>query len=197
MILLNIGGWHAGRVTCPSREQAIVEHGLDVTADQIAAVAGVGRATLFRHFTSRDDLLAAAVVAGGHQLSADLPDCADGDWQRWLADICAMVHTLSALSAHWVWELTGRRQLSAPLSRAAEDLACNRGARFRQVTDQLWTAVGGSLPAPEPLFDAVAAHLSPLFTVAVLCDAGGGSADHHTAARLAEQAIVAALNATL
>ena len=38
--------------------------GLDVTMDELAECSGASRRTLFRHFTTRDKLLAAAFEAG-------------------------------------------------------------------------------------------------------------------------------------
>jgi AcrR family transcriptional regulator len=42
----------------------VAEYGLDVTVEEIAEAVGVSRRTLFRHFPTRDQLVAAAISAG-------------------------------------------------------------------------------------------------------------------------------------
>ncbi|NNL48195.1 MAG: helix-turn-helix transcriptional regulator, partial [Acidimicrobiia bacterium] len=42
-------------------ERLLAKEGVDVTMDELAAAAGVGRRTLFRYFDSREELIAAAV----------------------------------------------------------------------------------------------------------------------------------------
>lgn len=44
------------RIVAAARE-AVVEHGPDVPLDEVARRAGVGNATLYRHFTSRTELI--------------------------------------------------------------------------------------------------------------------------------------------
>jgi AcrR family transcriptional regulator len=54
------------RIVAAARE-AIVEHGPDVPLDEVARRAGVGNATLYRHFTDRTELIrqvALSVMAG-------------------------------------------------------------------------------------------------------------------------------------
>lgn len=59
---------------------------------------------------------------------------------------------------------------------------------FLRTAETLWQAAGGDGPAPQELRQAVAAHLSPMFTQAVLLDADGTP---ELAAELATNAIAA------
>lgn len=63
-------------------EEAFVEQGVDVSVAEIARRAGVGKGTVFRHFDTKEDLLAAVVVTRLQDLIAegrarlDAPDSA-------------------------------------------------------------------------------------------------------------------------
>ncbi|WP_037910524.1 TetR/AcrR family transcriptional regulator [Actinacidiphila yeochonensis] len=61
------------RITSAARE-AIVEHGPDVPLDEVARRAGVGNATLYRHFSDRTELVrqvALSVMEGAAQRAED------------------------------------------------------------------------------------------------------------------------------
>ncbi|BCK56174.1 TetR/AcrR family transcriptional regulator [Nocardia wallacei] len=47
------------------------ESGVDATTAEVAARAGIGKGTVFRHFPTKDDLLAAIVAAAVDELVAD------------------------------------------------------------------------------------------------------------------------------
>lgn len=63
---------------------AFAEGGLDVRVDEIARRAGVGTATVFRRFATKDDLIVAVCTEGVHEFSEQLaaaeaePDAWDG-----------------------------------------------------------------------------------------------------------------------
>lgn len=50
--------------------EAFAEHGTEVSVAQIAERAGIGKGTVFRHFPTKDDLLAAIVCEKMHALAA-------------------------------------------------------------------------------------------------------------------------------
>jgi hypothetical protein len=95
-----------------------------------------------------------------------------GDWLAWLADPARVTHRVMARSGRLFWVLTARH---LPPRLMAADTA-NRQAfhgLFGATAATLWRAAGGNGGAPEPLRQAVAAHLSPLFTQSVLLNADG------------------------
>jgi AcrR family transcriptional regulator len=75
--------------------QAFAEHGLDAGVGEIADRAGVGRGTLFRHFPTKQDLIAAVVVEKMHLAIADGRKWLENDGQRGTAAftfVAEMVH---------------------------------------------------------------------------------------------------------
>ncbi len=160
------------------------EHGLDITVDDIAALAEVGRRTVFRHFATREDLLQAALAAYNAEYMRSLPGYSGGDWLAWLADLARVAHQDAASAGRLVWDLRMRRlppRLMASYTEHRRDLDNLLGT----TATTLWQAAGGDGAAPQQLRQVVAAHLSPLFTQVVLLDADGTpelAADMATAA---------------
>jgi AcrR family transcriptional regulator len=80
------------------------DHGASASLEDIARRAGVGIGTLYRHFPSRDDLIAnvlsestAAIVARGHELlDAPSPSAA---LAQWLRELVTYVTTYRGLTA--------------------------------------------------------------------------------------------------
>jgi AcrR family transcriptional regulator len=50
------------RLLVNAASEAFAEHGIEVSVSQIAERAGIGKGTVFRHFPTKDDLLAAIVT---------------------------------------------------------------------------------------------------------------------------------------
>ncbi|GLY16831.1 TetR/AcrR family transcriptional regulator [Kineosporia rhizophila] len=73
------------------------EHGLDVTMRQIARRAGVGPATLYRRFPTRQDLIEAA-FANELQACSSIVEDGCGDPDPWLG-LCSIIERLSVLNA--------------------------------------------------------------------------------------------------
>jgi AcrR family transcriptional regulator len=163
--------------------RGMIEHGLDVTVDDIAALAGVGRRTVFRHFPTREDLLREALAESFTRYVRALPDYSGGDWLAWLTDVALVSHQTVARAGRLLWDLRTRRlpsRLVEPRDRFQRVLG--------DIAETLWQAAGGEGAAPRELRQAVAAHLSPMFTQAVLLDADGTP---ELAAELATDAIAA------
>ena len=84
--------------------QVIREQGVDASLRDIARRAGVGIATLYRHFPTRDDLIAAIIGDGvqrmslrAAELSAALPP---GEaFEKWLADMAGRIGPYHGLPA--------------------------------------------------------------------------------------------------
>ena len=169
-------------------QRALIEHGLDVTVDEIALLAGVGRRTVFRYFATREELLDAAIGAALGDIERALPEYQGGDWLAWLAERSRLSHETAARWRRLIWEVKTR-----PLP--------DRFARYAGLPEwvyamipTLWQAAGGQGDPPEELRNVVAAHLSPLFTQAVMIDAKGTP---ELAAQLTTDAIAANLRQLL
>jgi AcrR family transcriptional regulator len=84
--------------------QVIREQGVDASLRDIARRAGVGIATLYRHFPTRDALIAAIVGDGMRRLNARATDLArarpPGEALReWLADVASKIGPYQGLPA--------------------------------------------------------------------------------------------------
>lgn len=153
--------------------ELLMTEGLDITMDAIAAHAGISRATLFRHFDSRDALLAGAVQLGVVQLRRRLPTLDQGeDWRAWLWSVCDFMHGLQARFGRGYMELVNRVDVSAELEAVKTELRTERIADMTLIAETLWEAAGGRGPTPPALLAVVVANLSPNFTASIVDDAG-------------------------
>jgi AcrR family transcriptional regulator len=157
--------------------------------DDIAPLAGVGRRTVFRYFATREDLLRAALDKSFASYVSALPEYGGGDWLAWIAELTLVSHRSVASAGRLLWELRTRRGSPAPV-----DMSERVQRVFDDVTATLWRAAGGDGRPPRELRQTVAAHLSPMFTQAVLLDAGGTP---ELAAELASGAIAATVRQLL
>ncbi|MFI5615754.1 TetR/AcrR family transcriptional regulator [Amycolatopsis sp. NPDC051903] len=74
--------------------EVFAESGVDATVAEIATRAGIGKGTVFRHFPTKDDLLAAIVAAAVDELVAEADRLAPRDdalpaFMRFSADLYA------------------------------------------------------------------------------------------------------------
>jgi AcrR family transcriptional regulator len=174
-------------------QRAMYEHGLDVTIDEIATIAEVSRRTVFRHFATRENLIQTAIAAGFADFFDSLPRYSGTDWKVWLADLARRVHQRTAEAGRVIWHLRTRR-LPPQLADAYGEHLQALQHMFATITTTLWEAAGGDGSPPDQLRQTVAAHMSPLFTQAVLLDALGTP---RFAAEIATTAITAAVDELL
>jgi AcrR family transcriptional regulator len=121
------------RIVAAARE-AFVEHGVEVTLDQIARRAGVGNATIYRHFADRSELIRQVtlevmnrVVALAESVLADEPDAFEalrrfvhGAANEQIGALCSMLSNGCELIAEDLDEKRVRveRALSGIMDRA-------------------------------------------------------------------------------
>jgi AcrR family transcriptional regulator len=176
-----------------SARRLVLAHGLDVTMDQLADAAGTSRSTLFRHFTSRETLLAAAFDAGMSNYRETLPRY-DGELDTWLRATCNAAHRMNATIGPGFFELASRPDLPADLAAVEGRRRSEFSAAAADIAGTLWSAAGGRGRTPRDLVRVVSAHLSPFFTAATVIDT---NQSWQTAAELAYGAISAAVAAAL
>src|ERR1039458_5917585 len=76
---------------------AMARAGLDATIDEGADPAGVSRRTMFRHFASHGELIAAAISQGLSVLGTHMPSVPspESDVEAWLTDSVVALHQVT------------------------------------------------------------------------------------------------------
>lgn len=193
---------HAVTALADVKRQAVIDHvlaaarhlvlanGLDVTMDQLAEACGVSRSTLFRHFTSREGLLAAAFDAGMTNYREGLPRYDGRDLHVWLRATCVAAHRMNSTIGPGFYELASRPDLPVDLVAVEGRRRAEFGAATADIADTLWAGSGGRGRTPRALINVVSTHLSPFFTAAATIDT---NQSWETSADLAYAAIAAAI----
>jgi len=151
--------------------QLLMARGLDVTMDEIAEAAGVSRRTLFRHFASREKLVAESLEAGIQLYGEHLPSFV-GDWKAWLRDVCDAAHKMQAGYGPGYWELISRTDLPTEIAAVEERRGVRRRRAMERIARHLWQEACGAGDPPPMMVAVVGAHLSARFTAAVTNDVG-------------------------
>jgi len=100
--------------------EVVARRGFDATVDEIAQVSGVSPRTIFRHYASHDELIAATVkdmFEAGDRPIENLPSHSD-DLDGWLEVLALTAHTRNAeILADAFWDLHApNRKMSEELS---------------------------------------------------------------------------------
>jgi len=152
----------------------LADRGLATTVDDVAAAADVSRRTIFRHFETRERLLAEAIREGLRSYSQQLPleslrAAADSaDIAAWLHNMLLVAHRLNANNGRIYWELAALgEEVEGELAAVAADRRDSRRRFATRVAAHAWSAAGGSGRPPTWLTDAFAVHLSGFTTQAL------------------------------
>ncbi len=131
-----------GRATVASRSRAaildgarsaVLANGTSVTMAQIAARAGVAKATLYNHFRAREDVLAELLLAEVDQLIASVAH---------LPLPIALNRAAVAISEHPLLEALGNHDAGALAVLARVDVRSAGWARVAQATERLLSRRG-------------------------------------------------------
>jgi AcrR family transcriptional regulator len=152
----------------------LAEKGLGVSMDDIAAAAGVGRRSLFRHFDNRDALVAAALRSSLSWYGERLVDEVDSHvpLDAWLLDVVRRVHELHLGAGRALWQLASSFDDDLPPEVAAVN-RYRRAARRRwtqQFAEEAWARGNNPAPVPDEVVDAVALALSSFATHSMTYD---------------------------
>lgn len=130
--------------------------GVDVTMDQLADAAGIGRRTLFRYFPSKEALVAAAVRRSYDELLAEVfaaPDPALGP-EDTIREVLARTHDVAERMGRAHWQVAADPESHGELGEAVR---ARQEARARYVvafTAELWRRAGRDDGPPRWLVDA-------------------------------------------
>ena len=168
------------------------DKGLAATVDEVATVAGVSVRTVFRHFGTRDHMVATALRAQLRRYRDTLPRPApDAELETWLNELLIEVHRLNADLGRAYWELAALSDsLEGEFAELAEVRRAARTKFVHRVTATAWSLAGGRGQPPRWLVDAFAIHLSSFATRALVADFGR---DPEDVAEASTQALLAAL----
>lgn len=150
----------------------LAERGLDSTVEDVADAAAVSRRTVFRHFITRDRLLAEAVRDGMRSYEGHLARAAHGqDLESWLLDAMVTVHRLNARHGRIYWELAGiGPELEGVMAEVAQERRQGRAQLVKAFTAAVWRSAGGRGRPPGWLADSCAVQLSAFSTRALTGD---------------------------
>lgn len=152
----------------------IAQSGLDVSMDQIAAASGVGRRSLFRHFRSRDALVAEALDSAFRWYEAQLePVIAhDGPLDEWLQAMLRRTHQTHLDAGRGLWQLASAFDDELPAEFAAPNK--RRRAMRRRVTRNMaegaWRIAGATAPVPDILVETMSIVVSSFVTHSMVHD---------------------------
>ncbi len=173
----------------------LAERGLAVRVEDVAAAAGLSRRTVFRHFATRDALLAAALRDSMRSYGDHLPRYEPGSpLGTWLHEAFVAAHEMNARHGRVYFELALAPDPDGPLGEVAVLRRAARAELVQRFSDRAWTAAGGAGSPPEWVVDTVAVLLSAFATEALVGDFSRTPAHAgHVAARALEHALTAAV----
>lgn len=142
----------------------LAREGLGVSIDAIAVEADLGRRTIFRHFATRDDLIARALsdsLGRFHtQVAEAISDSSDLD--QWLVDVVTQLHSSQRSAGVALWQLAASsdKDLSSPIARVNKHRRDTRRLLTQSIAQAAWTKAGGNGKVPRSIELAVALSIS-------------------------------------
>ncbi len=150
---------------------AMARSGLDVTIDEVADTAGVSRRTVFRHFASHGELIAAAISQGLSVLGTHMPSVPPPgtDLESWLSDSVVTLHTVTRqLLGRAFWDIhIDRPGTPQEVIAAVEEIAIQRKRFAEGLAGAAWTAMGGENRPPRWVIDSFSQQVSGFATYAL------------------------------
>jgi AcrR family transcriptional regulator len=168
--------------------------GMASTVEDVAAEAGISVRTVFRHYGTRDHMVATALRSQLQHYGDTLPrPDKDADLHDWLPKLLVEVHRRNAEMGRAYWELAAHGgSLEGELAEVAE---LRQAARTRLVTAVAttgWRLSGRRGRPPRWLVDVFAIHLSSFATRSLVADFGR---DPDDVAEASARALLAVLEA--
>jgi AcrR family transcriptional regulator len=148
--------------------------GLSATAEEVASEAGVSIRTVFRHYGTRDHMIATALRAQLFHYSDTLPIPEPGaTLETWLPELLCEVHRVNAVMGRAYWELAALGYtLTGELGAVAAERLAGRTRFINTVSRGAWRLAGNRSRPPSWLVDLFAIHLSSFTTRELVSDFG-------------------------
>lgn len=136
--------------------------GLGISMDAIADEAGIGRSTAFRHFPSRDELVARALgeSLGHFHDNAPATFGEDAELGEWMLSTVAALHRMQIEAGRGLWQLAAAddSELPAPLAKVNVERRRRREETTVAIAQEAWRRSGrrGKVPRRVELMFALA-----------------------------------------
>ena len=157
-----------------SARPLLAERGLSISMDDIAEAAGISRRSLFRHFESRDALIADALESSIEIFDRELHGAlaGEGELRGWLAELTRRLLMVQrgAGVAYWQLASAADEELPPELEAVNQQRRKNRRKLTEVVAHTAWRRAGGRTPCPTVVTDAVALTISTFTTHSLLDD---------------------------
>ncbi len=149
-------------------ESLLAAEGVDVTMDQLAAAAGVGRRTLFRYFDSRDELIAAAVERQYDRIVSTIFEHIEArDPEQLIRAVLERSHQVAATMGRAHWQIAADPESHGNVGAAVQARRVARRRYIDEFAERLWALAGHQGPPPTLLADTFGL-LESLFTYEAL-----------------------------
>lgn len=144
--------------------------------EEIADAARVGRRTLFRHFESRDALIAEAVASALDWYDRRVDEAVHNDapLEVWLAALVTRIHEYHQASGRGLWQLAASNDADLSTELAAVNLRRRkeRRATTEAIAAEGWRRAGGRGGTPITVINACALTISSFASHSMLDDFG-------------------------
>jgi AcrR family transcriptional regulator len=162
--------------------QVIARRGFDATVEEIAQVSGVSPRTIFRHYATHDELIAATVkdmfeACGLPRLVNDLDSWIEDiilsidNLDGWIDEVALIFHTRSAsIFGAAFWDICAPRPGTSEVLAEVDELRRDYRLRGMSLVPLVWQTAGGIGEPPADLVMAFALNLSVFTTQALMVD---------------------------
>jgi AcrR family transcriptional regulator len=139
----------------------LVERGPDVTLEDIAERAEVGRRTIFRYFETKDHLIAHTIARFFRDLAARVPTREGRPLEAWLYDVARTIHEQNLRIAPAFIDGARRRREVPGVSMFLDRPGRRRfHQRMEALAQEAWLARHGDGAVPQPVAESFTLHLS-------------------------------------
>ncbi len=159
----------------------MVEQGLSVSMEEIAAAADMGRRTVFRYFSSHEELLGAALASALDWYDRQVIEETKSDQplEAWLLELVSKLHRLHRAAGRGLWQLAASDDTNLPPALA--EVNQRRRRERRRTTEAIaraaWRRADGVGSCPQTVIDACALSISSFATHSMVNDFGRTTAE--------------------
>ncbi len=172
--------------------RVLASRGLAATVEEVAVAAGVSVRTVFRHYGTRDHMVATALRSQLVHYRDTLPTPGPGEsLEKWLLALLEEIHRVNAELGRAYWEVASLGDmLCGELREVAKQRLSGRVRLVKSIAREAWRLAGNESDPPVWLVDLFAIHVSA-FTTRELVSDFGRSVDE--VARMSSRVLVGAI----